>query len=65
MNKRGAVLALAALGAAPLAAIARQSGKIWRIGVLRDIPPNAGGWLNSQRAIDCRCHAAQSVCLYQ
>ena len=38
MNKRDAVFALAALGAAPLAAIAQQPGRIWRIGVLRVRP---------------------------
>ena len=38
MNKRDAVFALAALGAAPLAAIAQQPGKIWRIGMLRHRP---------------------------
>ena len=38
MNKRDAVFALAALGAAPLAAIAQQPGRIWRIGMLRHRP---------------------------
>lgn len=38
MNKRDAVFALAALGAAPLTAIAQQPGKIWRIGMLRPRP---------------------------
>ena len=38
MNKRDAVFALAALGAAPLAAIAQQPGRIWRIGMLRIRP---------------------------
>ena len=34
MNRRDTVLALLALGAAPLAASAQQAGKIWRIGYL-------------------------------
>ena len=34
MNRRETVLALAALGAAPLTALAQQPGKVWRIGVL-------------------------------
>ncbi len=34
MNRRDAVLALAALGAAPLGALAQQPGKVWRVGVL-------------------------------
>jgi putative ABC transport system substrate-binding protein len=32
MNRRDTVLALVALGAAPLASFAQQSGKVWRIG---------------------------------
>ncbi|HEV1995322.1 MAG TPA: ABC transporter substrate-binding protein [Candidatus Acidoferrum sp.] len=42
MNRRDAVLALLALGAAPFAAVAQQSGKVWRIGVLRPAPDDAG-----------------------
>lgn len=41
MDRRDAVLALIALGAAPLAAEAQQSGKVWRIGVLRPGPVDA------------------------
>lgn len=31
MNRRDTVLALLALGAAPLASLAQQQGKVWRI----------------------------------
>jgi len=41
MNRRNTLLALAALGAAPLAAQAQQAGKTWRIGVLRAAPDDA------------------------
>lgn len=41
MNKREALLALFALGAAPLAS-AQPTGKVWRIGVLRAAPDDAG-----------------------
>ncbi len=34
MNRRDAVLALAALGATPLGALAQPPGKVWRVGVL-------------------------------
>ena len=34
MNRRGAVLALAALGAVPLSSLAQQARKIWRVGLL-------------------------------
>ena len=34
MNRREAVLGLIALGAAPLAALAQQAGKVWRVGIL-------------------------------
>jgi putative ABC transport system substrate-binding protein len=34
MNRRDTLLALLALGAAPLAAFAQQTGKVWRIGFL-------------------------------
>ena len=34
MNRRGTVIALATLGAAPLLAYAQQPGKVWRIGHL-------------------------------
>ena len=36
MNRRDAVVALLALGVAPLAAEAQQAGKVWRIGFLGD-----------------------------
>ncbi len=36
MNRRDAVIALLALGAAPLAVKAQQQGKVWRIGFLGD-----------------------------
>ncbi len=38
MNRRGAVLGLMALGATPLASIAQQPNKVWRIGMLETIP---------------------------
>jgi putative ABC transport system substrate-binding protein len=38
MNRRGTVLALLALSAAPLASLAQQQGKVWRIGFLASIP---------------------------
>ena len=41
MNRRDAVFALLALGAAQLPAKAQQSGKVWRIGVLRPGPDDA------------------------
>ena len=41
MNRRDALVALCALGAAPFAAVAQQPGKVWRIGVLRPGPDNA------------------------
>lgn len=34
MNRRDAVVALIALGAAPLASLAQQQGKVWRVGFL-------------------------------
>ena len=34
MNRRDVMLALLAVGAAPLAALAQQQGKVWRVGVL-------------------------------
>ena len=34
MNRRDAVLALAALGATPLGALAQPPGRVWRVGVL-------------------------------
>jgi len=34
MNRRDSILALLALGAAPLASFAQQPGKVWRIGML-------------------------------
>ena len=40
MNRRDTVLALIALGAAPLAAEAQQAGKVWRVGILTPgLPP--------------------------
>ena len=44
MNRRDTVLALAALGAAPLASFAQQPGKVWRIGFLA---PQSGPFENS------------------
>jgi putative ABC transport system substrate-binding protein len=41
MNRRNTFLALAALGAIPFAAFAKQAGKTWRIGVLRAAPDDA------------------------
>ena len=34
MNRRRAVLAIVALGAAPFASVAQQPNKVWRIGML-------------------------------
>ena len=34
MNRRDAVLILAALGVTPLGALAQQPGRVWRVGVL-------------------------------
>jgi len=39
MNRRDTVIALAALGAAPLAALAQSQGKVWRIGYLTAASP--------------------------
>jgi hypothetical protein len=41
MNRRTFVTALGAVLAAPLAAEAQQAGKVWRIGILHVIPPDA------------------------
>ena len=41
MDRRDSVLALIALGAAPLVARAQQPAKVWRIGVLRPGPDDA------------------------
>ncbi len=45
MNRRDTLLALAALGAAPLAALAQQPGKVWRVGILAQgaRPASPGG----------------------
>ena len=43
MNRRHAVLALAAIGAAPLSSFAQQPGKVWRV-----------GFLSSQSAVELR-----------
>ncbi len=45
MNRRKTLLALAAVGAAPLAALAQQQGKVWRIGILSQgaRPASPGG----------------------
>ena len=45
MKRREAVLGLIALGAAPLAALAQQQGKLWRIGILAQSarPASLGG----------------------
>jgi putative ABC transport system substrate-binding protein len=39
MNRRDAVLALFALSSAPLASLAQQPGKVWRIGALMSLQP--------------------------
>jgi len=49
MNRRDAVTALAALGAAPLASLAQQQGKVWRIGFLG--VTNASGYVSEVEAI--------------
>jgi putative ABC transport system substrate-binding protein len=41
LNRRQALISLAALGTGPLAARAQQAGKTWRIGVLRAAPDDA------------------------
>ena len=45
INRRKTLLALAALGAAPIAALAQQPGKVWRIGILAQgsRPASLGG----------------------
>jgi putative ABC transport system substrate-binding protein len=42
MNRRDSVLALLAIGTFPLGASAQQAGKVWRVGVLRPAPDDAG-----------------------
>lgn len=49
MNRRDAVTALAALGAAPLASFAQQQGRVWRIGFLG--VTNASGYAGELEAI--------------
>lgn len=44
MNRRDTALALLALGAAPLAALAQQPGKVWRIGILSQSDRIASGF---------------------
>jgi len=42
MNRRDAVITLFAIGALPLGARAQPAGKVWRVGVLRPAPDDAG-----------------------
>jgi putative ABC transport system substrate-binding protein len=49
MNRRDAVLALLALGAAPFAALAEQAGKVYRIGWLADTSSSSTLELNALR----------------
>ena len=49
MNRRDAVTALAALGAAPLASFAQQQDKVWRVGFLG--VTNASGYASELEAI--------------
>ena len=44
MNKRDTLFALLALSAAPLAGLAQQPGKVWRIGILSQSDRIASGY---------------------